>query len=149
MNEFDLLTEALSRTDPDERATFLEQACAGNSELRRRLEELLAAHPQGSGSLDHPSVAPADSAGTADLTTSIVIGERRPDGATQTFDHPDPHATTARESVSPAPRATTSPSGEGIGTVIAGRYTLVDVIGEGGMGSVYLASQTEIGRAHV
>ena len=32
---------------------------------------------------------------------------------------------------------------EGIGPIIAGRYTLVDVIGEGGMGSVYLASQSE------
>ena len=41
------------------------------------------------------------------------------------------------------PRTASVPSGEGIGTVIAGRYTLDEIIGEGGMGSVYLASQTE------
>jgi serine/threonine protein kinase len=43
----------------------------------------------------------------------------------------------------PAPRAERFPGREGLGTVIAGRYTLVDVISEGGMGSVYLAGQTE------
>jgi serine/threonine protein kinase len=143
MNELDLLTEALNRTDPDERATFLDQVCAGNPELRRRLEERLAYCAQSKSPLDRPSVAPAGSAATADLPTPIATGEHRADGATETLARPDPDAATARESASPAPRAATVPTGEGIGTVIAGRYTLVDVIGEGGMGSVYLASQTE------
>jgi serine/threonine-protein kinase len=140
MNELDLLTEALNRTDPAERATFLDQACARKSELRRRLEELLAAYVRSGTPLDRPPVVPARSRATTDLPTAIATGEHRPDGATETLARPDPDVSTARESASPAPRAARAPTGEGIGTVIAGRYTLVDVIGEGGMGSVYLAS---------
>src|SRR5262245_41265134 len=43
----------------------------------------------------------------------------------------------------PRPPGERSPAAETIGGVIAGRYTLAELIGEGGMGSVYLASQTE------
>ncbi|MFI5459670.1 MAG: tetratricopeptide repeat protein [Isosphaerales bacterium] len=143
MNEHDLLTKALNRTDPTERATFLDQACAGNSELRRRLEELLAAYAHSGSPLDRPPVAPAASTATADLPSPIATGEHRPDGATETLARLDADATTAAASAVPSPRTARVPTGEGIGTVIAGRYTLVEVIGEGGMGSVYLASQTE------
>ncbi len=177
MNELDLFTEALSRTDPAERAAFLDEACAGNPELRRRLEELLAGHARSRGPLDRPIVAPADFGPTADLsprdatgqhrplegaetlaradpnaTTDVEsgartpptdeFGESRPDPAAVTIDRSDSGATTAPPSA-PTPPAARVATHEGIGTVIAGRYTLVDVIGEGGMGSVYLASQTE------
>lgn len=40
-------------------------------------------------------------------------------------------------------RRSAAMSVEGIGTVVAGKYTLVEVIGEGGMSSVYLARQSE------
>ena len=69
MNEHDLLTEALNRTDPAKRAAFLDQTCAGNSELRRRLEELLAGYAESGGTLDRLPVAPAESTATADLPT--------------------------------------------------------------------------------
>jgi len=57
-----------------------------------------------------------------------VTGDDRPDGTTGTFD--DPRA---------APHALPTD----LGTVIAGRYALARLIGEGGMGSLYLATQSE------
>ena len=38
-----LFAEALERTDPAERAAYLDEACAGNAALRRQVEALLAA----------------------------------------------------------------------------------------------------------
>jgi hypothetical protein len=44
--EADLFWEALGQTDAALRGVFLDQACAGNSILRARVEELLAAHAE-------------------------------------------------------------------------------------------------------
>jgi eukaryotic-like serine/threonine-protein kinase len=134
LNERDLFTEALRRTDPAEQAAYLDQACGRNPDLRRRLEELLACHARTDGPLDGPPLAPT---------------EHHVDEAATTFAHADPDATTARESGASMLRAVAVAPGDGIGTVIAGRYTLVEEIGEGGMGTVFLASQTEPVRRQV
>ncbi len=41
------------------------------------------------------------------------------------------------------PNATTDQPSEDLGTVIAGKYKLIELIGEGGMGCVWMAQQTE------
>jgi serine/threonine-protein kinase len=54
MNEETLFHEALARTNLHERAAFLEQACAGQPELRAAVEALLAAHEVSDSLLDKP-----------------------------------------------------------------------------------------------
>src|SRR5262245_32654481 len=93
-----LFWSALAISSLEERARYLDQTCGGDQQLRRRLEELLAAYPKVEAFLE-PS-AP---------------------GPTPTVDEP---------------------SIERPGVVV-GPYKLIEQIGEGGMGAVWMAQQTE------
>ncbi len=107
MTEEALFHEALARTDPADRAAFLDANCPDPG-LRARVEALLAAHAGAGGFLGQP----ADPAGTGAFTPG-----------------PDDEAA--------APAA---PPAEGPGTRI-GPYKLLQAIGEGGMGAVWMAEQ--------
>jgi WD40 repeat protein/serine/threonine protein kinase len=89
---------------PVERAAWLEQVCGRNTELRRRVELMLAAHDTPQSLLDRPAFAAI-----------------RSEAATGGF---------------------ADASAERAGTVI-GPYKLLQQIGEGGMGTVYMAEQTQ------
>jgi WD40 repeat protein len=52
----DLFLAALERSAPADRAAFLDDACADNPALRRRLDELLRAHDRPDPVLDRPAV---------------------------------------------------------------------------------------------
>src|SRR5262245_52005768 len=96
-----LFLAASDLADTAERGAYLDRECAGDAELRARVEDLLRAN------------------------SSVSID------ATSDAASPPPAATSDFRPVA-AP-----------GLVIAGRYTLAEKIGGGGMGDVWVARQTE------
>src|SRR5215475_950999 len=65
-----LLGEALE-LEASRRATFLDQGCAGDEELRRKIDALLAAHEQAESFIEVPAFASA-AQGLADESRSMV-----------------------------------------------------------------------------
>ena len=118
-----LFNSARDLPAPTERSAYLDRECAEDTELRQRLDELLAATDPPDSELDHSD---------AEVMAAA--------------DHTDQSVARVEPAVSPMERTVSLVSEEVpatslIGSVIAGRYKIREEIGEGGMGSVYLAEQ--------
>jgi eukaryotic-like serine/threonine-protein kinase len=111
----ELFVAALDLPDAAARQALLDRECVNDSDLRQRLDVLLGAHHDPASVLNRPlaEVAPVD-----------------------------PGATGVDSSGLP-PIADAPSAAESVGTRIAGRYKLLEEIGEGGMGTVWMAQQQE------
>ena len=136
---------AVEHQDPADRAAILDRECATDVELRQRVEALLRSHDEPDRFLDQPVV------GLSDRSSAIFA---RPDGVAAS----GPSAGFTPDST-PAPtgesapgvtvkKAASLPITEGPGNRI-GPYKLLQEIGEGGMGVVYMAEQEKPVRRRV
>ncbi len=102
---------ALEKQSPAERSAFLDEACATDAELRRSVERMLAAQVEAGSFLEQPAMA---------ISPPRYSGDGPGEGSAGTID--------------------SVPITEQPGMVI-GRYKLMEQIGEGGFGLVFVAEQ--------
>jgi hypothetical protein len=143
-----LFLAASELQSPSERAIYLEGACAGNAELRARVETLLAAYDPVVGFVapDASSASePAPVETLAEIPTSaaqtVELGQTTPPDTQLAIDQFTAEHRPGDRIAGASPVARTDAPAKG--QVIAGRYTLREALGEGGMGTVYRADQTE------
>ena len=113
-----LFCAAIEMPSADERASFIERECGSDAELRREVEKLVAAHFQAGSFLKKPAHDPVP-----------TNPESLPPSASP-------------QSLDPPPGEEPSTLVEGPGTRI-GAYKLLQQIGAGGMGVVYMAEQSQ------
>ena len=149
-----IFDEAAEIASPEDRAAYLDSTCDGDAGLRKMVDTLLRTLDEAGMFLEATPALEAEDPTLESVELLGAYGDRprhHPEAEADagTLSGQEPRSDDTMEGSEPAlaqgPTASYRPAstpGSPIGSVIAGRYKLREPIGDGGMGTVYLAEQT-------
>ncbi len=134
MTDEQVFLAALDVPDQEARTAYLDEACGENSELRRQVEELLAAHERSGPFLDQPAAEQLAAGPQSPLVQTVALND---EGAAAMADNKKSNASPSDDSADDLQFLSPSTRPGSLGRL--GHYEMLQVLGRGGFGIVFRA----------